>query len=308
MKLWTGDELEVLISNYSTMEGKDLSKLLGRSLSSIKYKAKKLGLKRVWTSDELDIIKTNYCNTLEKDLLALLPNRTWEAIMKQARRLGLKRERYIKPDLLDFTHIDTQEKAYLLGYIAADGSVYNGPRHYGVAFCAMEDDCELLYKLRDIIYPSAKVHRYIKADPRGWNVKPQCVFYVYNKKMSQVLQKWGIHARKSFDLEFPYHIPENLYHHWVRGFCDGDGSISISKGIVYCHLIGTLSVLSAIKDIFFCVYSNKVSVRDTHPTKGIHVICWAGKTGIAFLNWIYKDATIYMKRKYDKAKPYLTVV
>ena len=82
--------------------------------------------KKQWTSEEIDFLKENYETTSKVDIANKL-NRTPTAIKVKANKLGLKKPEkyYYNHDF--FENINTEEKAYWLGFIYADGSISSQP-------------------------------------------------------------------------------------------------------------------------------------------------------------------------------------
>lgn len=92
MKKWTQKEVEFLNENYSQKGAKFCSKELNRSESSVKFKAKSLGLAcdkfRSWTDKEIDFLKQNYSNLGPKKCAAILGKKE-VATQDKGRSLGL---------------------------------------------------------------------------------------------------------------------------------------------------------------------------------------------------------------------------
>lgn len=51
----------------------------------------------VWTDEQIEIVKQNYSTMPQNHLLALLPDKTWNAVKYQAQLQGLKREKWDRP-------------------------------------------------------------------------------------------------------------------------------------------------------------------------------------------------------------------
>ena len=89
---WTSDEEEILKTYYPT-EGKEVSKRLPRhSIASILSYAREHNLiyrSDYWTEDEDIIIKNDY-SSIGRDITEKLPGRTWDAVKKRARFIGVK--------------------------------------------------------------------------------------------------------------------------------------------------------------------------------------------------------------------------
>lgn len=86
-------------------------------------------------------------------------------------------------------------------------------------------------------------------------------------------------------------MPENLKHHFVRGYFDGDGYISPTKA--YMNLCGGLDILTNFNHIFndICTIAK---------IKGTYCLTKSTKQFISDLYYyLYKDATVYLIRKYN---------
>lgn len=92
---WDKKDEELLIKCYSELYGNitDLIKLFEYkyTYAAIISKARKLGLKtrNFWSSNEIEILKENYSTHTVDDMKILLPNRSRDSIIGQAKKLGL---------------------------------------------------------------------------------------------------------------------------------------------------------------------------------------------------------------------------
>ena len=91
--------------------------------------AKAYGFK-VWTEEDDKFLKENYTKYSRKELGEFL-DRTVSSIQNRARRLGLKQEDKYTYNKDFFEVIDTEEKAYWLGFIFADGYVNQSKNELG---------------------------------------------------------------------------------------------------------------------------------------------------------------------------------
>lgn len=123
-----------------------------------------------------------------------------------------------------FKNIDTEEKAYWLGFIAADGnvrSVVTDKIHrYTLSITLRESDRHHLEKFRDVLYRGDK--------PKITKNRSGCVLEVSSKQNYYNLVNAGICDRKSLTLTFPT-IQNALLKHFIRGYFDGDGWISVAN-------------------------------------------------------------------------------
>lgn len=191
-----------------------------------------------------------------------------------------------------FETIDTEEKAYFLGLLYADG--YADPKRKLIGITLQEEDKELLEKLR-IILKYTKPLTFKK--PKQLNRKSVYILDIYRIKIYKDVVRLGCVPTKSLILKFPTEeqVPKHLLRHFVRGYFDGDGHISNHASITSSDIfIDALKKLFSNMDIEYKVYS----MRCNSITK--NMCLYKCKSTLRFCEWIYKDANIYMKRKYDK--------
>lgn len=196
-----------------------------------------------------------------------------------------------------FDVIDTQEKAYYLGLLAADGTV--GSKTNVVQITLQERDKYLLELLRDAIKSNHNILK-LNYQSRKKTYQNQYQFSVMNKHMHDSLISHGIVPRKSYCLEFPKDLAPELYSSFLRGYMDGDGTIAKAEKRV--RLVSTesfcLSVQKILKDTLDI--NSHIIHEKRDPNR---ITCTLGVAGgiqtKIFLNWIYKDATVFLKRKYE---------
>ena len=117
--------------------------------------------------------------------------------------------------------------------------------------------------------------------------------------------------RKSLKIRFPTdeQVPNHLIRHFIRGYYDGDGSISISKDTAPKL---TVTVTSSV---FFCEYlmnlikeklnfNTKLKNYENPLTKTL-VMC-GSRQCLWFLDWLYSDCKVKLDRKYNKFIEFLT--
>lgn len=203
-----------------------------------------------------------------------------------------------------FDNIDTPNKAYILGFLYADG--YNGIDKSTVRLQLQYTDKEILQKIRVEIGSNKPLH-FVKCSDHvasnGFISKDMYSLEFYGKHICEALDKAGVHKGKSLILEYPEFLPEDLQRHFIRGYFDGDGTI--------CN--GYFSMLSTEQ---FCVKCKNIIERQT-GTEHVRITdasCHNGVTRIIqdtrkaetqiIMNWLYKDADLYMQRKYDKFRSF----
>ena len=136
---------------------------------------------------------------------------------------GMNVRRKIDVDDTLFESIDNPFKAYWLGFLYADGNItYNLLKtKYSVELCLSEKDLDHLEKYKNFLNTSKKIS--YRSNTKSYRLNIQ------SKKMCENLINLGCTPKKSLTLKFPEFLSEDLVNHFIRGYFDGDGSISISN-------------------------------------------------------------------------------
>lgn len=191
-----------------------------------------------------------------------------------------------------FSKINSEETAYWLGFITADGCVTDNRLRMGLH---AKDKSHLL-----------KLKRSLSSDHKLYKAKYRKAFKldIRSNKIVTDLFKYGIFPRKSLSQE-PYILPDHLAKHYWRGVIDGDGGIYVENEGNYpkIYLCGTFTMCQAFKE-FSTPYSN--SPARVRPIKSIFQYAVKGKSAIPIIKLLYKDANVYLDRKYDLAMKILT--
>lgn len=200
-----------------------------------------------------------------------------------------------------FKTIDTEEKAYFLGLLWADGCNHIGKNVNHIVISLQERDKELIEKLCDKIFENRNVIQYvIKNNKDGCKRQNQYYLRICSKPMSLDLLNLGMVPRKSLILEWPKNLPENLIQHFVRGYLDGDGSISFNNNSEN-FLVGFSSshkFCEQLNSYFTNKLNIKFSVSRKEPISNLKI--HGNLKSKKFLDWLYCNATIYLSRKFAK--------
>lgn len=222
-----------------------------------------------------------------------------ERILKNAnvsfRKSGGKPIYNINQDF--FSVIDNEDKAYVLGFLYADGYVVNTKRKHEIKLFLTEKDKEILERIKQVLCFDKPIY-YKPPSKSSYSTKGQYGLHIVNKKMVHDLLSVGWENRDSFP-----NIPQDLQHHFIRGLFDGDGCISFSNknNRFDCefYIMGTPQILEDIKEI---LEKEDIVMSDAkHVKGGIYKIRISGRNNIKKVySYLYRDATIYLKRKYNK--------
>lgn len=309
---WSKEE-QLLLQLYKEKSLDELSKILGKTKEQIKTKGQRLKITfmNYWTAEEENYLKAHFMDMTYAEIGKHL-GRTPSAIQSRCRKLGLlKSYQSFKKELNSdyFEYIDTEEKAYWLGFICADGCVSwnKSTNSYMFKISLQRSDEDFL---RKFIYA---INGNFDLKLKTAHVKFNDIYKDYDicevsfrdKKMTSDLLKY-FSTNKTEYLRIPKEIPTELIRHFIRGFSDGDGCF-------YCNLNKkdkSYEIVGKCYDILFDIkselerngiYSKIYRKRKTNWKLGIYQI----NEIIKLQSYLYKDATIFMERKYTKSQEIL---
>ena len=232
------------------------------------------------------------------------------AINRLLRRHGYKAksqselQRKYNIDETFFDVINTEEKAYVLGLLYADG--WNQTERNSISLGLKETDREVLDKITALIQPTKPLQYVSTSNQRkktGFeNSQNQYRLVIANKHISQRLVELGCGKAKTHNLKFPTEeqVPSHLIRHFVRGYFDGDGSVSGDKQKQF-SFVGTIDFLLPLQQILVKELNfskTKLDQRHEDREDSIRALRYCGiNQCITFRDWLYKDATIYLERK-----------
>lgn len=201
-----------------------------------------------------------------------------------------------------FEQIDTEEKAYFLGLLYADGNYYKKGNCISVS---LEDkDREILDKFSNEVYINYRPLQFVKA--QTVNSKNQYSFRIHNIKIAKDLQNLGIAERKSLTLKFPTEeqIPKHLLNHFIRGYFDGDGGISFGKKQkqVTISFASTPEFLNSLKEILIqnCGV-NEVKLIKQNKKVNIASLNYTGRGNANKIKmFLYQNSNIFLNRKKER--------
>ena len=123
--------------------------------------------------------------------------------------------------------------------------------------------------------------------------------------MNHSLEKVGAPAKKTFKIEFPYWMPEDLKRHFIRGYFDGDGGIYRQKEKGICaDITSNITFVNQLGEYLESIgIHNTISIEKNKPCIG-KVHFYSKDACKKLYEYFYKDATIYLERKYKRFYEY----
>lgn len=216
-----------------------------------------------------------------------------------------------------FKYIDTEVQAYLLGFYTADGSIDEKRKTFRVELAIKDKD--QIYMIKDIISPDARIYQNPPKDfmgPRGKIVHTNGSIGVdiTSADLCRDLVDWGIGYGKTYkEIHIPT-IEPKLIRHFIRGFFDGDGTVSGSicreKGKkdrfrYYVSMVSKKSSLLLDIQKFFAENNIKINLNYIKRDDMYKLVTTSKKEVEKIYHLLYNDSYFYLQRKYEKLNHYV---
>jgi len=268
--------------------------------------------------DEIEILKDYNENLTIKDIMLKHNIKSIKTIYDIKKRNGREHNIPNKKYQVNenyFEKIDNEEKAYWLGFLYADGNVRMHNDRSGILKLKLkQSDRSHIEKFNECLnsnYPIKDGMEIVKVKKREYKCY-YSVVCIYNTKMVKDLYNLGCMNNKTFKIKFPEFLDNKLISHFIRGYFDGDGCITV-KNKKNNNNKGRVSVISASYD--FLAELNDILIRCINVTnnkiadgKTYHTLNWGGLTDVENIHYyLYTDSTIYLDRKRKKYDDILIV-
>jgi len=205
-----------------------------------------------------------------------------------------------------FEIIDTQDKAYFLGLTVADGNISKKlPNRQQVLKLGLIDK-EPLEVFAKYLETNKKIYTIDNSKNKSrYSQKTSYRLDITSQKICDDLANLGVLPNKTFNENIP-NIPDNLFHHFVRGFFDGDGSVFLAKNrtedvSLNVTFSGSHDFLKALLDkVNLYESSAKLLYKDTRTASNCWNIKLYNKTrSLPLYSYMYKDVNedCFFKRK-----------
>lgn len=211
-----------------------------------------------------------------------------------------------------FNKVDSPRKAYFLGLLYADGYILqsrpNKKSSAALGISLNSEDGSVIKILKAELEATHPINTYQHNSSYG-SIKTYDRLICYSNQVVEDLNNLGMWVAKTNNLLFPTidQVPDDLIPHFIRGYFDGDGSLSYwtppnhSKSNYHkfsLNFTGTLEMMEGLQNFF----GTSVKLAQRHPKRDInnYTLLYCGNRQIEkFLKILYMDADIYMERKYQ---------
>lgn len=268
-----------------------IGKLLKRN--GLKARNIKSKLTKEQVLEAYDLYAKEMLTTLELgDLYSVDAN----TIANSFRRYGLSvRNSGHIPEVRDldlFEKIDSEEKAYFLGLLMADGSIKEDKTSYTLSLELQERDKHILYEFASFLgLPRERVRKTKRQKKNSITY----IVVVGSTNFCNHLMDKGIVPNKMGHKEMPSGVPLSLMRHMIRGLIDGDGTVKHKNKEVV--LYGGGKMTQQVSNFLYreLPLKNKPAVKkykNSVPRMTTYVSDYN-----EIISYLYKDSTVFLKRK-----------
>lgn len=308
-----GEKMTTLFKKYHTSYS-TLARLLDERGIDHSRKARKKGLPnlknaRILTVDEEKLVCEIYQKTGRQSECEKAINGGQDVVRRCLIKYGLYRtaseaikqspQNQRKYPVKD-TYFDEQNPrmAYILGFLAADGTVRKDSNEIKLGLSSVDED--FLKELQKEV-GGRPVKTY--ETQKGFLVSSWAFTSAHIKEK---LKEYNIVPNKTFTFTFPLNLKREYWKDFIRGYFDGDGCISTAGPSAIRFQIG-----SATKDVlekivsFFCEYGiPKTSILEITKERGhyFYYIQYSSVPTKRIYDILYYDGCLCLPRKREKYK------
>lgn len=232
---------------------------------------------------------------------------------------GCLRESRLIEEKHFFDNIDNEEKAYILGFAASDGTVSHDTERgtYSLKFVVNSIDTQLLEDFKQSLKSKVKIKTFETTTnlPQGGTCVSEMSSVLFcSKSLVEGLIDKGVTPRKSLTLNVDYNkIPDKLKRHFWRGLFDGDGTFGLfgKKKILEVSLTTSKVMAESTKKEILKLFPDfKINFYERKECSGLtyNLIFTTQKDGFSFLEYMYEDCNIKLNRKFEKYKTIKQIV
>lgn len=230
-------------------------------------------------------------------------------VEKTLKKYGVKKRTYTEakqarrkfPCNDNFFKVQSSNMAYILGLLAADGSI--SKKENLIAIQLKATDKEILEKISEKTQNTRPLESYTRKET-GYEISS---FRVWSAEWKKDLAHYGIMPEKTFTLQPPDFLLPEYRIDYIRGYFDGDGSVYHldSQNRLFFEIAGASKVMiDWIRNELtnhYHIFINKELIE----TKPNGTIMYKVKIGsIEELNklytLLYKDKELFLARKKEK--------
>lgn len=219
-------------------------------------------------------------------------------------RNGKSGKSIYKVDSDFFKCINTEEKAYILGFICADGHISEDR----LVITVSEKDSDILEKIRRAMHSNHPIKRIKRKNPYQKTDRKQLILMelmIGRKELVKSLFDMSLTTDKTYTLNgnILKYVPKYLMRDFLRGYFDGDGNVFFGRryasGYKYnINVCGNEDFLLKSFQTYFP--SNNKLYKDLY-SKQCYVWKISSRDKVRdFMHYLYHNSSIFLQRKYNE--------
>lgn len=273
-------------------------------------------MKTQFTDEQKQIILQTYVQEGKSlracaDLVGSSPGVIRRFLVEQGieiRSYALNKKKVDKEKVKDKTYFSKEREnanmAWLMGFLASDGSISSKNNSIKIGLSAK--DKEILERIREELkLEDNHVGSYTTSN--GFDVVELRWTCAQHK---QDLARYGIIPNKTFNLKPPYELNSQYYLDFIRGYFDGDGSVS-KKQNALCFAVCSAAkeILEFIIEVLAMYDVPRVKIYEDRRGKNInYYFNYSTNATKQIYNLLYQtNSNLYLKRKKDKFEKLITL-
>jgi len=204
-----------------------------------------------------------------------------------------------------FDNINTEAKAYWLGFLYADGHIQVLHRQNNVKkvmeLTLKRSDEPHLYLLRACLNSNHRVYQGGQIGRSG-NRDFNSSLKIVSPTLVDSLIKHGATPKKTYTIKWPV-LPEHLLRHFLRGYFDGDGCVQlITSPYLDAKFQFTSNIEFSTEAQLYLASNCGLSLTKLSDVngKGIVKVTYGGSQQVSRIGkFLYDGASVFLPRKYE---------
>ena len=208
-----------------------------------------------------------------------------------------------------FDTIDSYAKAYIVGFIAADGALVKTKTSTTLTITIKYEDKAVLEFIKSEIGNEHKLQEIIRPSSFDSSKNIHHIRYtISDRNITIALNKLGITSNKSLSMgNIIKNIPYKYRDAFIIGYFDGDGSVTARDGQypndrgILCYDYSLYIQIRGTKDFLSGICNHlKIDTTHIHQNDSIPHLSFASKKDTYRFFQCYKNLPFYYERKYNK--------
>lgn len=208
-----------------------------------------------------------------------------------------------------FDTIDSYAKAYIVGFIAADGALVRTRTTTTLTITLKYEDKAVLEFIKSEIGNEHKLQEIIRPSSFDSSKNIHHIRYtISDRNITKALNKLGIISNKSLSMgNIIKNIPYEYRDAFIIGYFDGDGSVTIRDGEypnnrgILCKDYSLYIQIRGTREFLFGICNHlKIDTSHIHQNDSIPHLSFASKKDTYRFFQCYNNLPFYYERKYNK--------